>query len=132
MRQGVASALWRDLMAGQLNGLGRWVEGRLVAEPDSTRTLVPAERYLEHDHLRRAIAAADGTGREGIDVRIAASRFTRHYASALSAVALTGLARGVGIDVSLARCTMILDYNVPMFVLVDVVDQEVVRCAERP
>lgn len=135
----VASALWQDLMVRQLQGLGRWVEGRLVTEPDSTRTLVPAERYLDRAYLRQAIDAAVAIGRdpadagaEPIDVRIAASRFSRHYASALSTVALTGLARGVGIDVSMARCTMVLDYNVPMLAMIDVPDRDVLRCAERP
>jgi hypothetical protein len=149
MSQGVASPRWRDLMAREFRRLGHRVEGRLVVEPDPRCEAIAAERFLEADRLYKAIvhhpgagadasappgrttAAADG-GENPRDVRIAASRFTRQYVSALSAVALTGLARGVGIDVSLPRCTMIIDRDARMFAMIDVPDGEVLRCAERP
>lgn len=95
-----ASVLWRNLMVRQLRRLGGRVQGRLVVEPDPTWEPVPAERFLETDFLLKAIVKGEEQG----DVRIAASRWTRQYASGMSAVALTGLARGIGIDVSLPRC----------------------------
>jgi ferric iron reductase protein FhuF len=136
-------------MVRQLTDLGRWVQGRLVIEPDPGRELIPADRYLDSGYLHDAVvlaqwvseeppplAKASGNGgngdREVPDLRVAASRFTRQYVSAMSAIALTGLARGVGIDVSLSRCTLMTQYNVPVFVMIDTSDQEILRCAERP
>lgn len=145
---GKASVLWQESMARQLRGLGRWFEGRLVIERDETAESIPAERYLDAGHLNEAINRAlhidqgapasprprtgDDGDAERPDARIAASRFTRHYSSALSAVALTGLAQGVGIDVSSPRCAMVIHQKAPMFVAVDVPDRDVLRCAERP
>ncbi len=144
---GVASFQWRDHMVRQLDDLGRWVKGRLVVEPEPERELIPAERYLDPDYLYDAVIIAQfideapspplpkasGNGDRAVpDLRVAASRFTRQYASAISAVALAGLARGVGIDVSLSRCTMMLRYNVPIVVMIDTSDQEILHCAERP
>lgn len=145
---GMASAQWRDSVVRQFRRLGQGIEGRLVVEPDPAQEPIPAERYLDLDYLYQAVVRAMTSGTDSLaprrpsapgngdtrplDVRIAASRFSRHYASALSAVALTGLARGVGIDVSLPRCRMISRHNVPMLVQIDVLDQEIPRCAERP
>jgi hypothetical protein len=153
MPHGVAPARWRDLMVRQLKRLGHRVEGRLVVEPDPVRKFIPAERFLEADYLHAVIVhdpsgGADSPapamrktaidddakhgGEKSRDARILASRFTRQYTSGLSAVALTGLAHGVGIDVSSRRCTMIIDHDARMFAMIDVPDREVLRCAERP
>jgi ferric iron reductase protein FhuF len=135
----MVSFQWRDHMVRQLDDLGRWVKDRLVIEPEPGRELIPAERYLDPDYLYEAVILAQfidqvpsaAAERAAPDLRVAASRFTRQYASAMSAVALAGLARGVGIDVSLSRCTLMLKYNVPVVVMVDTTDQELLRCAER-
>jgi hypothetical protein len=134
-------------LIAQLAQLQRWFEGRLVPGPAPTDELVPAERYLELDFLRAAIARAHSTqapaersvdGPEladdeaDIDLRIAVSRFTRQYASSISAVALVALARGVGLNLSASRCTMIVRSNVPFLVSPDIRDDEALRCAERP
>src|SRR5262245_54348965 len=110
----VVSFQWRDHMVRQLDDLGRWVKDRLITEPEPGRELIPAERYLDPDYLYDAVILAQfidqvpvtAEDRAAPDLRVAASRFTRQYASAISAVALAGLARGVGIDVSLSRCTL--------------------------
>lgn len=144
----MTSARWRDSVIHQFRRLGRGIEGKLVVEPDPAQEPIPAERYLDLDYLYQAVVRAmtsgpdplaprrqNAVGEDGgkpLDVRIAASRFSRHYASSLTAVALTGLARGVGIDVSSPRCRMISRLNVPMLVQIDVLDQEIPSCAERP
>src|SRR5919201_2208343 len=78
-------------LVAQLAELHRWFEGRLVPEPAAIDEVVPAERYLDSDFLRAAIARAASTqpGAEhytgapdmpddeaDIDLRIAVSRFT--------------------------------------------------------
>ncbi len=136
-----------DALVAQLKELDRWFEGRLVPEPAPSDELVPAERYLEPDFLRDAIARAASTQLHAkhyvpglelpdddatIDLRIAVSRFTRQYASSLSAVALVALGRGVGLDLSAPRCRMIVRSNIPFLVSVETREDEALRCAERP
>jgi ferric iron reductase protein FhuF len=131
----------------QLAELRRWFEGRLVPEPGPSDEVVPAERYLDLDFLRAAIARAASTqppaehyvgelemaeDEADIDLRIAVSRFTRQYASSISAVALVALARGVGLDLSAPRCNMIVRSNIPFLVSPNIREYEALRCAERP
>lgn len=172
---------WQESLARQLDGLGRWIQERLIvaAAPDDER--IPAESYLDPDRLRKEVARAhtvsihahpapgdgspgrpvsggqgaaggydangpagfgadidhsdgggDGADEPDLDLRLAVSRFTRHYTASVSCIALVGLARGIGINVAADRCTMIIRHDLPMRMTLRVAPDEVVRCAERP
>jgi hypothetical protein len=133
---------WHASLENELEHLGRWLRGRFVADPAATDEIVPATRYHDLDYLREQIDRAkfttahelidpDAEDKE-VDLRIAVSRFTRQYASSVSAVALTGLANGVGFDLSAARCRVIIRSNIPFLTVLDVAEGEPLRCAERP
>ncbi|MGH2489920.1 MAG: IucA/IucC family C-terminal-domain containing protein [Candidatus Limnocylindria bacterium] len=133
-------APWHRDLEAELEGLGRWIRGRFVAEPSATHEVVPAARYLDRDYLRTAIERGKFTtmsppinvdGEDvDVDLRIAVSRFTRQYASSVTAVALTALGRGVGLDAGVDRCRMIVRANIPFLVVMDTRDP--IRSAERP
>jgi hypothetical protein len=134
------SDAWRTALFDDLRGLGRWTQGRFVPELTSADEVVPAERYLDPDFLRRAVDRGKFTtlihrpgssADDEVDPRVAVSKFTRIYAACVSHVALCGLARGVGIDVSLARCRMVIRYDLPFAVAVEVREDELVLCDER-
>lgn len=162
------AAGWRPALADQLDDLGRWVEGRFVVEPEPSMEVVPAERFLDLDHLRSAIVRAgegalsqwnhvvppsgqdgeegaddqdededeelddlDGSGQD-IDLRLAVSRFTRHYTASLTAVAQAALARGVGLDLSPAHCRLVIWRDLPFRTILTLDDQDVVTCEDRP
>lgn len=135
----MAPADWQGPLVEQMTELDRWVRGRYVAAPSESDEVVPATRYLDPDFLRAAIervrvAAAAGIrdadrDEADVDVRIAVSRFTRHYACVSLAV-LTALANGVGLDASAARCSFIIRGNVPFISVID--DPAPITCAERP
>ena len=137
-----ARPAWHASLEAELEKLDRWMRGRFVPEPAPTDEIVPALRYHDLDYLRSAIARGKFTtmsppmdsGGESIDVdlRIAVSRFTRQYSSSVSAVALTALANGVGLDCSAARCRVIIRANIPFLTILDVPEGEPLRCAERP
>jgi ferric iron reductase protein FhuF len=143
---GRSSATWEVALQRDLTRLGRWVEGRYVAEPGRDDEVVPATRFLEPDYLRAAIARAHTTSfhahdssdsassqdEEDVNLRIAVSRFTRQYASSVSAVALVALAQGVCLDVSAARCRMLVYRDVPFRISLDTAGMTLVRCVERP
>ena len=134
--------LWHASLEAELEKLDRWLRGRFVAEPGPTDEVVPATRYHDLEYLRSAISRgrfttmsppmnADGDSID-VDLRIAVSRFTRQYASSVSAVALTALANGVGLDCSAARCRLIIRANIPFLTVLDVPEGEPLRCTERP
>lgn len=133
---------WHASLENELEHLGRWLRGRFVPEPAATDEVVPATRYHDLDYLREQIDRAKFTTAhevidpaaedKEVDLRIAVSRFTRQYASSVSAVALTGLANGVGFDLSAARCRVIIRSNIPFLTVLDVGEGEPLRCAERP
>jgi len=133
---------WHASLEGELERLNRWLRGRFVPEPAATDEVVPATQYHDLEYLRTAIARGKFTtmsppmneNGENIDVdlRIAVSRFTRQYSSSVSAVALTALANGVGLDCSAARCRVIIRANIPFLTVLDVPEGEPLRCAERP
>lgn len=149
---------WRPALAGQLDDMGRWFEGRLVLEPDASVEVVPAERFLDLDYLREAVTRAgeglaqwwghevpdgdqedeNGEGDEGdegdenVDLRLAVSRFTRHYTASLTAVALVGLARGVGLDLSAANCQLVIWRDLPFRTVLTPDDDRVLICPSRP
>jgi hypothetical protein len=137
------SRTWQGALLRELDLLGRWFEGRYVAEPGRDDEVVPATRFLEPDYLRAAIArahttsfhssdAASSEGDEDLNLRIAVSRFTRQYASSVSAIALAALAQGVGLDLSARRCRMLFYKDVPFRASLDTTDMVPLRCAERP
>jgi Fe-S oxidoreductase len=140
------AADWRPELTAQLDALGRWLQGRFVIEPEPDAEVVSAERYLDLAFLREAIARARAqqlsppsgvpiplTDDEGdVDLRIAVSRFTRQYASSLTAVALVALGRGVGLDLSAARCRLVVRANIPFLTVLDVPAGSALLCAERP
>ncbi|MGH9245881.1 MAG: hypothetical protein ACRD29_16490 [Acidimicrobiales bacterium] len=131
-----------DMISAQLDALGRWIEGRFVVVPDPSDEVVPATEYFDSDFLRAAVARAHTTPLHGdgvaaaddadVNLRIAVSRFTRHYPAAITAIALVGLANGVGIDLSAVRCRLIVRNNIPFLATIDVDESNVVRCAARP
>ena len=132
---------WHASLEGELERLNRWLRGRFVPEPAPTDEVVPATQYHDLDYLRAAISRgkfttmsppmnADGESVD-VDLRIAVSRFTRQYSSSVSAVALTALANGVGLDCSAARCRVIIRANIPFLTVLDVPEGEPLRCAER-
>lgn len=140
---------WQESLVRQLDRLGRWVQRRVVLAPSPADEYVPAERYRDLNVLRRAVARAsaiqveaprsldrssrkDDGGDADLDLRIAASRFTRHYVSSVSIAALVGLARGVGVDLAARRCTMVVRYNVPFLLALEAGATDVLRCRERP
>jgi hypothetical protein len=135
----VITTTWREPLVMQMERLDRWARGRFVAEPGPGDEVVSATDYLDPIFLRAAIervrvAAAAGIrdvdrDEAEVDVRIAVSRFTRHYAC-VTLAALTALANGVGLDASAARCRYVIRGNVPFIALVD--DAEPLTCAERP
>jgi hypothetical protein len=137
-----ARPAWHASLEGELERLDRWLRGRFVPTPAPTDEVVPAMQYHDLDYLRAAISRgkfttmsppmnADGESID-VDLRIAVSRFTRQYSSSVSAVALTALANGVGLDCSAARCRVIIRANIPFLTVLDVPEGEPLRCAERP
>lgn len=137
-----ARPAWHASLAGELERLDRWLRGRFVPEPAPTDEVVPATQYHDLDYLRAAISRGkfttmsppiDVSGENvDVDLRIAVSRFTRQYSSSVSAVALTALANGVGLDCSAARCRVIIRANIPFLTVLDVPEGEPLRCGERP
>jgi hypothetical protein len=131
---------WRERMHEQLRLLGRWTEGRFVPELGPGDEWTPGQRYLDPEFLAAAIdrskvttllAAPKRGDADEVDARAAASRITRQLSGFLTYVAGTGLARGVGLDLSLANCRVVRRHNLPFAVALDVPDDAVVRCAER-
>ena len=137
-----ARPAWHGSLEAELEKLNRWLRGRFVPEPAATDEVVPALKYRDLDFLRTAIDRGkfttaspplDPAGENiDVDLRIAVSRFTRQYSSSVTAVALTALANGVGLDTSAARCRVIVRANIPFLTVLDVPDGEPIRCAERP
>lgn len=137
-----ATGSWQDLLAQRLDSLGRWAQGRFVLTPGPADETIPAVRYLDPDRLTAEVArAADvplhnishGAGDEDdLDLRIAVSRFTRHYCAAMSIVAFAGLAQGVGFNLAADRCTLIIQYEIPFRLSIRVDAEDTLRCAERP
>jgi hypothetical protein len=130
---------WRARLHEQLRLLGRWTEGRFVAELGRDDEWVDGTRYLDPEFLAATIDRSKvttllrSTTNKGdtVDPRAAASRITRQLSGFLTYVAGTALARGVGLDLSLANCKIAVRYNLPFAVALDVQDEAIARCAER-
>jgi hypothetical protein len=142
---------WRAGLARRLDDFA-YTRGAFVLAPGPEDALIPAGRFFDRDYLRRAIAqtvpALHGRdirpgGGADKEMRIAVSRFSRRYASLLSAATLTALANGIGLDVSPARCTAVVRPNGQFQLLLDDGDgdgggggggggDQAMRCAERP
>jgi hypothetical protein len=131
---------WRARLHEQLRLLGRWTEGRFVAELGPGDEWVAGRRYLDPEFLAATIdrstvttllARPDTNVEDVVDLRAAASRITRQLSGFLTYVAGTALARGVGLDLSLANCKIVMRYNLPFAVALDMPDDAIMRCAER-
>lgn len=126
---------WREGVRQRTDQLGRYVEGRFLLAPEPDAETVAAERFLDDDYLEQAMiraAATDGDGSDPMRFHAGVSRFIRHYTGSLSIAALVGLAEGVGLDVSPARCTLVMWKDVPFRIAVNLTDADVVTCEERP
>jgi hypothetical protein len=137
---------WQASLRREMAALGRSVGGRFADVSASRSGFVPVARLLQSPHLENLIRCAGGLERraaEGeaisdVDMTIAVSRFARQYCGTVSAVALVGLAHGVGIDMSPRRCSVTLtNIELPatsrrFVVAVDLTGGEVLRCAQRP
>ncbi len=138
---------WRNGVLQQVEDLGRWFSGRFVIEPEPSDELIAATALRDPETLAAAIArsasmtvqtappgvpAESGVGGAELDLRVAVSRFVRHYTASLTTVALVGLSRGIGLDLSAERCTLVVRYNLPWSVVLDLPEDEILRCAERP
>ena len=117
-----------------------------MLEPTPSDELIPGRHFLDIDNLRNATKRAVTAGGsvvppggdenavappEDLARRIAASRFTRHYSSALTLTAVVGLSRGIGVDLSVDRCTGVVRHNLIWGTVLNVPDQHVLRCAQR-
>ena len=131
---------WRAELHEQLRLLGRWTEGRFVADLGPGDEWVAGQRLLDPEFLAAMLdrakvttllARQDTSVEDGVDLRAAASRITRQLSGFLTYVAGTALARGVGLDLSLANCKVVVRYNLPFAVALDMQDQAIVRCEER-
>jgi ferric iron reductase protein FhuF len=132
---------WRTSITAELDSLDRWFSGRFLAELGLEHTPIPATHFLHPEFLREFIGGMVGLpSGEGIPpsrrtdfmLAIGASRFARWYASSLTAVALTGLANGVGLDVSPERSALTRRKAGHFHVSLDLAEDEILRCAERP
>ncbi len=140
-------ATWAEPLESELALLNRWFEGRFVTAPAAGDEVVPAEQYRQPQFLEAAIArartvhvAALGAGHPAaasddgvsLDLRIAISRFTRQYASSLSALALVSLANGIGLNVAASHVRFVVRSNVPFQCVLDTPPEDIVRSAARP
>jgi ferric iron reductase protein FhuF len=126
---------WQEGIKQRVDQLGRYVEGRLLLTVDPDAEAVAATEFLDDEYLENAMARASGAvgdGPVGLTFHAGVSRFVRHYTGSLSIPALVGLAEGVGVDVSPARCTMLMWKDVPFRIIVNLADTDVDRCEERP
>jgi hypothetical protein len=72
-----------------------------------------------------------------VDLRAAASRFLRQYARSTVVPLATALAKGLGIDLSLERCSVLIAQNTPNGLVIDALDFDgpgsgPLLCVERP
>jgi Ferric iron reductase FhuF-like transporter len=128
-------------MLEQIQALGL---DRVAMTAPPSAEVVRGDRFLDPEYLRRAIwdagasfvghlpAQPDSDEQREVKLTAAASRFTRYYIASLSFVALVGLARGVGLDLAVHRCTKTIAHGLPRDVVLDDLGDDVVTCAERP
>ena len=140
-RDGLTRPGWAAEVNRELGRFSQWLRERLVVEP--RENLIPATRFFDPEFLRGVIdefraepMATDGShrGAKRADTRmaIAVSRFARRYSGPVTAVALTGLAAGIGLDVSPERCWVEVQPGLRYAVALDVPAGTVLRCVERP
>jgi hypothetical protein len=134
---------WRQGLAERIDSLGA-SRGRFVADPGPEVETVPAERFFEPEFFAECIARHAGVDRStirfddaaerpgGVDLRAYVSRYVRHYAGSVSLAALVGLGEGIGLDLSISRCSFVIWKTIPFRLVLDLSDDEVVRCNERP
>lgn len=138
------NSAWRNELVARIDAFDRWVRGRVVIDRGPADELVATQSFVDTTVLRGAVARSmsikdhpagagnhNGRADRGFELGVAASRFARHYSASLTAAALVGLSRGIGLDLSAGRCTMIIRHNVPFCLLLDTPDEEVLRAADR-
>ncbi len=112
-----ASAKELAVLADRLvDVLGPAGEGRFFASLPEDREAIPSARFLDLDFLRAAIVRAAGgvgAGAAEVDLRPAASRWTRQYCAAVLPAVLVAMADGVALDTSLERCSIVLRGHLP-------------------
>ncbi len=138
---GLTVASWQHRLVGATDTLGRWFEGRVRTAAGPGDLVVPAERFLTDDSLlletiRRQVPPElpplpAGHQDRRADLRILASRFARLYSNATTGAALVALANGVGLDLSPARCYLVLRGSSAAGVLLTLDPGLIVRCAAR-
>jgi siderophore-iron reductase FhuF len=103
--------------------------------PDGAE-VVPSTRFLDGDYLRGAFIRAGSFGNcshdANLDLRAAASRWTRMYASSLVNAVLAGMILGIGIDASLERTAMLMKSDAPGSLVLADPSQDAVACDARP
>jgi hypothetical protein len=137
----VIEVSWQAGLVGEVGKLGPEIETRVVSAPAPSDEVVAAERFLDLDYLREAVTRSATTplrtqaGEEHdgeIKLNIALSRFTRHYVGSLTVAAMTGLVHGLGLDLSVDRCRIVMWSNLPFALVLDADDTQIVTCSERP
>jgi hypothetical protein len=135
---------WQSVLRRVMADVGRPGEDRLGSHT-AYPSFIPVRHLLEPARLGDMIRWAGGPDRRAtdeatsaLDLTIAVSRFARQYCGCVSAIALVGLAHGIGVDVSPEHCAVALtNVDLPVnrrrFVAtVDLRADEVLCCAERP
>jgi hypothetical protein len=133
---------WQEGMLEQLEALG--LADRIATTPPSSGEVVRGDRFFDAEYLRDAIESA-GASLHGLlpvqpksdeerEVKLAgaASRFTRYYMASLTFAASVALARGVGLDLAVQRCTKVIMHGLPGVYLLGDPGDGVVKCAQRP
>jgi ferric iron reductase protein FhuF len=88
--------------------LGGATKDRFYPVPPADREAQPARANLNLDVLReRILSTTPAADRDRIDVRAAASRFTRAYCMAVVRPVVAALAMGIALDASLSRTTIV-------------------------
>ena len=112
--------------------MGPKAQGRYVPDPDMSSDWVACERFLDRESLRATLERA--VKRREDDPLIAVSRVVRHYCAALTCVAVTGLANGVGVDLTPVWCAVTFKGTVPgrIALVPRYRARYVLRCSDRP
>jgi ferric iron reductase protein FhuF len=88
--------------------MGGATKNRFYPTPPGDLDVQPASAYLDLDVLRAHILSTTPTAhRDRIDIRAAASRFTRAYCMAVVRPVVAALAMGIPLDASMSRSTIV-------------------------
>lgn len=129
-------ANWRQHLAHYIDEIGPMPRGRYLPDLDRSAEWVAGERLIDPGYLRTAIRRARPANPmnwnpKDTDPRICLSKMSRQYCASLTTVALAGLAAGVGIDLSPASVTAVIQRELPFALTFDP-ELEPLLCKERP